>query len=152
MAQLFRGKTLVVTGELQEATFEHLVPLTPARRWEDPGFAPRFPLFSTVLVAGLAVERGDDEFFHETAAVEVQGTLTVPRMVLAERVPEGCSMMVLAGQQSFWLDLNGRPELAAKAAQLTGKQVHVTGHLELRPGLPASWAVQVLVVDELTVV
>jgi hypothetical protein len=152
MAQTFRGRTLVVTGELQETSLERLVPLTPAKEPKVPEFVPRWPLSTTVLVTGMALEPGDDESFIETAAVEVQGEVDVPKMVVEEGVPEGCSVMVHAGEQSFWLDLSGRPDLAAKVSHLSGKQVHLTGKLECRPVLLPRRTVQVLVVDELTAV
>ncbi len=147
MAQALRGKTLVITGEMQEDWLERpeLVPLKGAE--ELKSFAPRWPVFTTVTVTGMAVEPGDDEYFVETSALELEGVLEVPAAVVEEGAPDGCWALVRAEGRTYWLDLRGRADLAELARRSAGKSVRVTGAPESRPVLLPAKSVDVLVVD-----
>lgn len=66
--------------------------------------------------------------------LDIIGENEIPA-VFPEFVPEDVWVLVKVKGKSYWLDLSGSPDFAAKVAKLHGKKVAVTGWLTHRPTL-----------------
>lgn len=67
--------------------------------------------------------------------LDIIGEIEIPEAVILEFVPEGVWVLVKVKGKSYWLDLSGSPDFAAKVGKLHGKKVAVTGWLTHRPTL-----------------